>query len=76
MRYVCPNDNANITPEACLKRQEAWDNAEKTPCNGSRCWHFVCDCLDSQRERLLWMYRMEMDRQAVERKAPPPAIEA
>jgi hypothetical protein len=76
MRFECPNDFQLITPETCLQRQEAREDGQLALCSGNDCSRFVCDSLYGSRERLIWIYRMEMDRQAVERKAPPPAIGA
>jgi hypothetical protein len=76
MRFECPFSRRAVTAEACLEEQEKWDDGDAAACNGDRCVHFVCDSIYSHRERLIWIYRMEMDRQAGERKAPPPAIGA
>jgi hypothetical protein len=77
MRFECPFSKKAVTAEACLEEQEKWDDGEAAAaCRGDACAHFVCDSIYSHRERLLWIYRMETDRQAVERKAPPPAIGA
>jgi hypothetical protein len=76
MRFECPNDWQLITPETCLQRQEAWEDGRLAPCGGNDCSRFVCDSLYGSRERLIWICRMETDRQTAERKDPPPAIGA